>query len=51
MRFVTRFVRAAAAAVLFLLAFSPVQAAENGPFERDENPNRNTFILLASAAS
>ena len=39
MRFVTRFVRAAAAAVLFLLAFSPVQAAENNPFENYKNPN------------
>ena len=45
MRFVTRFVRAAAAAVLFLLAFSPVQAAENNPFENYKSPNGNTFVL------
>lgn len=49
MSFVTRFVRATAA--LFPYTFSPVRAAENGPFERDENPNGNTFILLSSAAS
>lgn len=49
MSFVTRLVRATAA--LFPYTFSPVRAAENGPFERDENPNRNTFILLSSAAS
>ena len=51
MKFVTRCARAAAAAALFLDAFSPVRGAENGPFERNENPNRNTFILLSSAAS
>ena len=45
MRFVTRFVRAAAAAALFLLAFSPVQAAENNPFENYKSPNGNTFVL------
>lgn len=49
MSFVTRLVRTTAA--LFLHALSPVRAAENGPFERDENPNGNTFILLSSAAS
>ncbi len=49
MSFVTRLVRATAA--LFPYTFSPVRAAENGLFERDENPNGNTFILLSSAAS
>ena len=31
--------------MLFLLAFSPVQAAENNPFENYKSPNGNTFVL------
>ena len=45
MKFVTRFARAAAAAALFLLTFSPAQAAENNPFENYKSPNGNTFVL------
>ena len=50
MRLVTRLVRTAAAAALFLFAFSPAQAAENSPLEHSKNPSRNTFLPSLAAS-